>query len=404
MSPSAYSGSTGRHLFTSESVTEGHPDKLADQLSDAILDEVLRQDPGGRVACEAVVSTGLVLLTGEITSSAVVDYADVARRCVREAGYTRSEYGMDADRCAVLVAMDRQSRDIAEGIKDGGAGDQGMMYGYACDETDELMPLPITLAHRIAEQLDQARKEKAIEWLRPDGKSQVTVEYAGGRPRRIDTVVVSAQHDKDIGLEEVRRELERKLRRLLPPELMDEGTRIRVNPADEFVEGGPKADAGLTGRKVMVDSYGGWTRHGGGAFSGKDGTKVDRSAAYAARWAARTVVQAGAARRCEVRLAYAIGETEPVQVSVYAKGTNRMKGVDDAKLEAAVREVFDNFRPQSIIDALRLRDPIFKPTAAYGHFGRTPRRLRLGRRLVRLFPWERADRVQDLKEALHGAC
>jgi len=388
-------------LFSSESVTEGHPDKIADQISDSILDHLLAEDGESRVACETLVTTGLALVSGEITTSGYADIPEIVRNTLRRIGYTNSAYGIDSDTCAVLTSIDRQSPDIAQGVDTGGAGDQGMMFGYATDETEELMPAPIVFAHRLVKRLATVRREGVVGWLRPDGKAQVTVEYEGDRPRRISTVVVSAQHDPDATQDQIREEIiEKVVTPVLPAELLDpDDCTFHINPTGRFEIGGPHGDAGLTGRKVIVDTYGGAGRHGGGAFSGKDATKVDRSAAYAARWAARTVVSAGAARRCEIQLAYAIGVVEPVSVYVDTFGTGV---VDDARIAEAVQEVFD-FRPLAIIDALDLRTPIYRPTAAYGHFGRTPANAEApGGRTVRLFPWEADDRVDELESALEG--
>jgi S-adenosylmethionine synthetase len=358
---------TEARLFTSESVTEGHPDKVADQISDAILDEVLRQDPTGRVACETLVTTGMVLLAGEITTAAYVDFAGVARRVIKEIGYTNTDYGFDGASCAVLSAIDPQSPDIAQGVDTGGAGDQGLMFGYACRETSSLMPLPITLAHRLARALATSRRSGEIAWLRPDGKSQVTVEYDGDRPTRVHTVVISTQHDPQVSNDEIRHTvIEQIVRPTVPATLLDDKTIFHINPTGRFVIGGPQGDCGLTGRKIIVDSYGGSGRHGGGAFSGKDPTKVDRSACYMARHIAKNLVAAGLAERVEVQLAYAIGVAEPVSVHVDSFGTST---VGDRRLEALVREHFP-MSPAGIIRYLDLRRPIFRQTAAYGHFGR----------------------------------
>ena len=385
-------------LFTSESVTEGHPDKIADQISDTVLDAVLAEDPTGRVACETLVTTGLVLVAGEITTSARLDIPELARGTVRDIGYDDALKGFDCNTCNVMVALDRQSPDIAQGV-DGasadevGAGDQGMMFGYASNETPELMPLPITLAHRLAERLSAVRKDGTLPYLRPDGKTQVTVEYAedGGhlRPVGIERVLISTQHADDLTQEQIKADLaEHVVRPLLPADLCDvdriAGEHLLVNPTGRFVIGGPMGDCGLTGRKIIVDTYGGMGRHGGGAFSGKDPSKVDRSAAYAARWVAKNIVAAGLAERCEVQVAYAIGVAAPVSVMVETFGTNT---VDEAKIAAAVREVFD-LRPASILEQLDLRRPVYRPTAAYGHFGRDQ------------FTWERTDRVDALRAAI----
>ena len=378
-----------RHLFTSESVTEGHPDKICDQISDAILDEILTQDPGARVACETCVSTGLVHIMGEITTSCYVDFQKLVREVVADIGYTRAKYGFDADTCAVISNIDGQSPDIALGTNDevGGAGDQGMMFGYACDETPELMPLPISLAHKLARRLAEVRKSGEMDYLRPDGKSQVTVEYEGDRPVRVDTVVISTQHREDVQMDPLRADvMDKVIRAVIPAALLDEHTKYFINPTGRFVIGGPQGDSGLTGRKIIVDTYGGYARHGGGAFSGKDPSKVDRSAAYAARWVAKNIVAAGLARRCEVQLAYAIGVAQPVSIMVDTFGTG---AAPDDKIEAAVEKVFD-LTPQAIIRELDLRRPIYRRLAAYGHMGRED----LGVR------WEDTDRAEALKAAL----
>jgi S-adenosylmethionine synthetase len=374
------------HLFTSESVTEGHPDKVADQISDAVLDEVLRQDPKGRVACETLVTTGTVLLAGEITTKAYVDFPGVARRVIREIGYTRAEYGFDYATCGVLSAIDPQSSDIAQGVDTGGAGDQGLMFGFACRETSELMPLPIALAHRLTNRLAKARKTGDLPWLRPDGKSQVTIEYEGDRPVRVHTVVISTQHDPDVSNEQIRREvIEKVIRTEVPEELLDERTVYHINPTGRFVIGGPQGDCGLTGRKIIVDTYGGYGRHGGGAFSGKDPTKVDRSACYMARHVAKNLVASGVAERVEVQLAYAIGVVEPVSVRVDSFGTGE---ISDRRMEKLVREHFP-LSPRGIIEDLDLRRPIYQQTAAYGHFGRSEQD----------FPWESTRRAAELRAA-----
>ena len=388
-----------RRLFTSESVTEGHPDKVADQISDAVLDRILRDDPKARVACETLVTTGLAMVAGEITTDTYVEIPELVRGVLRRIGYTRSEYGIDADTCAVLTTLDRQSPDIAQGVNTGGAGDQGMMFGYATDETRELMPAPLQFAHRITKKLAALRKSGEIPYLRPDGKSQVTVEYEGDKPVRIATIVVSTQHDPDVSNRQIRADvIEKVVRPVLPVSLLGRGCVFHINPTGKFVIGGPHGDAGLTGRKIIVDSYGGAGRHGGGAFSGKDATKVDRSGAYAARWAAKHVVASGAARRCEIQLAYAIGVAEPVSIHVDTFGTAK---VSEKKISAALAKVFD-FRPLAIIEALGLRNPIFSATASYGHFGRTPKQVKVeGRRgKVWQFAWERTDRAAALKRAL----
>jgi S-adenosylmethionine synthetase len=383
--------------FTSESVTEGHPDKVADQISDTILDHILAEDPDARVACETLVTTGMALVAGEISTSTYVEIPDLVRETLRTIGYIRSEYGIDGSTCAVLSTIDRQSPDIAMGVDTGGAGDQGMMFGYASDETEARMPLPILLAHQLTEALARARKEGRLPWLRPDGKAQVTVLYDGDRPVEVGTVVLSAQHDPGVDRATLTAGLmDEVILPTLPARFFDrDRATLHLNPTGLFVVGGPQGDAGLTGRKIIVDTYGGWGRHGGGAFSGKDATKVDRSAAYAARWAARNLVAAGLVRRCEIQLAYAIGVAEPVSILVDSFGTGE---VSDEVLARAVREVFD-FTPRGIIQALGLTRPIFSPTAAYGHFGRTSVDVeRLGQ-AVTLFPWEREDRVHDLRTA-----
>jgi S-adenosylmethionine synthetase len=376
------------HLFTSESVTEGHPDKVADQISDAILDEVLRQDPRARVACETTVTTGMVLLAGEISTSAYVDFAGVARRVVREIGYTKTEFGFDSESCAVLSAIDPQSPDIAQGVDTGGAGDQGLMFGFACKETPELMPLPIALAHRLTRHLAAARRSGEIPWLRPDGKSQVTVEYEGHKPVRVHTVVISTQHAPEVTHEEIYETVVDKIiKAAIPVEMLDDKTIYHVNPTGRFVIGGPQGDCGLTGRKIIVDTYGGYGRHGGGAFSGKDPTKVDRSACYMARHVAKNLVAAGLAERVEVQVAYAIGVAEPVSVRVDSFGT-AVEGVTDRQMERLVREHFP-LSPRGIIEDLDLRRPIYRKTAAYGHFGRDEPEFR----------WESTHRAADLRAA-----
>jgi S-adenosylmethionine synthetase len=388
-----------RRLFSSESVTEGHPDKLADQISDAVLDHTLAQDPTSRVACETLVTTGLALVAGEITTQGYVDIPEVVRNTLRRVGYVRSSYGIDGDSCAVLTAIDRQSPDIAQGVDHGGAGDQGMMFGYATDETHALMPAPIFYAHLLTRRLAEVRKAGLIGWLRPDGKAQVTMQYDGDRPVRVTTVVISAQHHPDISQEEIRDEIiEKVAMHVLPDELFDPTEcRFHINPTGRFEIGGPHGDAGVTGRKIIVDTYGGAGRHGGGAFSGKDPTKVDRSAAYAARWAAKNVVASGAATRCEIQLAYAIGVAEPVSIHVETFGTG---AVPDERIAASVNEVFD-FRPGRIIETLGLRKPIYTPTAVYGHFGRDPVEAEgPDGKTVQLFPWERTDRTDDVRSAL----
>jgi S-adenosylmethionine synthetase len=356
------------YLLTSESVTEGHPDKISDQISDAVLDAALNVDPTARVACETLVTTGMVVIAGEITTNAVIDYSRVAREAIREIGYTRAKYGFDCDTCAILSSIDRQSPDIAMGVDTGGAGDQGMMFGFACNETPELMPLPIQVAHQLVWRLSEVRKSGELPYLRPDGKSQVTVEYRDGRPFRLEAVVISSQHADDVSNEQLRAEiLEKVIKHTVSPELLDDNTKYHINPTGRFVTGGPQGDSGLTGRKIIVDTYGGYAPHGGGAFSGKDPTKVDRSAAYMARYVAKNIVAAGLADRCTVQLAYAIGVADPVSVFVNTEGTGR---VSEAVLSKLVRDHFE-LTPRGIIESLNLRRPIYKATAAYGTFGRT---------------------------------
>jgi len=390
-----------RHVFTSESVTEGHPDKIADQISDAILDAILAKDPAARVACETLVTTGMAVVAGEITTSTYVHIPDIVRGTITSIGYTDANFGFDAQTCAVLTTIDRQSGDIAMGVDRGGAGDQGMMFGYATDETPSLMPLPIVLAHRLAERLATVRKAGDLPWLRPDGKTQVSVVYEGAKPVGLSKVVVSTQHSDMIDNAELRSGV---IEHVVRPVVHDAGFEVTdgdilVNPTGRFVVGGPQGDAGLTGRKIIVDSYGGMARHGGGAFSGKDPSKVDRSATYAMRWVAKNIVAAGLAQRCEAQVAYAIGVADPVSVMIETFGTGT---VPQEAIEDAVREVFD-LRPAGIIQALNLRNPIYRPTAAYGHFGRAPERRRVADRDVELFTWEHADRVEELKVAADRA-
>ena len=374
----------GRHLFTSESVTEGHPDKVADQISDAILDHIMARDPMGRVACETLVTTGLALVAGEITTKSVIDYASIVRKTVEEIGYTDASYGFDYKTCAVMCSVDTQSPDIAMGVDTGGAGDQGLMFGYATNESPELMPLPILLAHKLTKRLADARRAGVPSFLRPDGKSQVSVEYDDDKPVRIDTVVISTQHAPDVSHAQLREEIiTHVIKPTLPPALLDAKTKYHINPTGRFVVGGPQGDCGLTGRKIIVDSYGGMGRHGGGAFSGKDPTKVDRSACYMARYIAKNVVAAGLADRVEIQLAYAIGVAEPVSVSVDTFGTGK---IDQNKIAELVRENFQ-LTPRGIIESLNLRNPIYKKTASYGHFGRTEPE----------FTWERTDKAEKLK-------
>ncbi len=385
------------HLFTSESVTEGHPDKVADQISDAVLDAILAEDPRARVACETMVTTGLATIFGEITTSAYVHLPALVRDTIRRIGYSEAGYGFDANTCAVMSTIDQQSTDIAMGVDTGGAGDQGMMFGFACNETRELMPLPITLAHKLAQALADRRKDGTLPWLRPDGKSQVTVLYEDGKPVAVDTVVVSTQHADRVSnrtiTQAVRHEI---IDVVIPKELRPRRMKAYINPTGRFVIGGPQGDAGLTGRKIIVDTYGGMGRHGGGAFSGKDPSKVDRSGCYAARWVAKNIVAAGLAAKCEVQVAYAIGVAQPVSVMVDTFGTGT---VDERKIMKAVQKVFD-LTPKGITKALDLLQPIYGDTAAYGHFGRTSERASRHGKRVTLFPWERTDRVAALRRAV----
>ncbi|HEY2459536.1 MAG TPA: methionine adenosyltransferase [Candidatus Acidoferrum sp.] len=373
-------------LFTSESVTEGHPDKIADQISDAVLDEVMKQDPQGRVACETLVTTGLAVVAGEITTKAIVDYDTLVRDTIRGVGYDRAKYGYDAETCAVMCTVKRQSPDIAMGVDTGGAGDQGLMFGFACDETEELMPMPIQLAHRLTQKLSETRRAKKVDFLRPDGKSQVTIEYRKGRPVRVDCVVISTQHGEKVSTADLRDAImEHVIKPIVPAAMMDRNTKYHINPTGRFVIGGPMGDAGVTGRKIIVDSYGGYSRHGGGAFSGKDPSKVDRSACYMARYIAKNVVAAGLATKAEVQLAYAIGVAEPVSVMVDSFGTAT---IAEERITELVREHFV-LNPKGIIEALDLRRPVYKATAAFGHFGRTGPG----------FTWERTDRAGALRKA-----
>jgi S-adenosylmethionine synthetase len=381
-----------KFIFTSESVSEGHPDKVADQVSDSILDAILAQDPKARVACETMVTTGMAIIAGEITTNAVINYSEIARQTIREIGYTDSEMGFDADTCAVLVSIDRQSPDISQGVSEGeglhkeqGAGDQGLMFGYACNETPELMPMPIQLSHQLVAKLSEVRKSGELHFLRPDSKSQVSVEYADGKPVRIDTVVISTQHTPDVTHAEIEKHvIEKVVKAVIPAHLLDANTRYYINPTGRFVVGGPMGDCGLTGRKIIVDTYGGMGRHGGGAFSGKDPSKVDRSAAYMGRYVAKNLVAAGLCDRCEVQVAYAIGVAQPVSINVNSFGTGK---VSEDRLAELVREVFD-MRPAAITQQLNLLRPIYKKTAAYGHFGRE----------LPEFSWEKTDKAAILKE------
>ena len=392
----------GRVFFTSESVTEGHPDKMADQISDAVLDSILEQDPDARVACETILTTGLVMLAGEISANCYIDFQKIVRNTIKEIGYTRAKYGFDCNTCSVVSSIHEQSQDIAMGVDESleskknnisdkteslGAGDQGIMFGYAVKETEELMPLPITLAHKLAKKLSDVRKNEILDYLRPDGKTQVTVEYVDGKPSRVDTIVISTQHDSEVEHKRIEHDMkEYVIKDIVPAELLDEKTRFYINPTGRFVIGGPHGDAGLTGRKIIVDTYGGMGRHGGGAFSGKDSTKVDRSAAYAARWVAKNIVAAGISEKCEVQLSYAIGVSHPTSIAVNTFGTGK---IEDEKIVGIINKVFD-LRPGIIIRELELRKPIFKQIAAYGHFGRLDLDL----------PWERANKVDEIKLCL----
>ena len=388
-----------RHLFTSESVTEGHPDKVADQISDAVLDALLAQDAHSRVACETMVTTGLATIFGEVTTAAWVDLRGLVRETIKTIGYTEAGIGFDADSCAVLNALGQQSRDIGQGVDTGGAGDQGMMFGYACDETEELMPLPIVLAHKLTHALADRRKDNTLPWLRPDGKSQVSVVYEDGRPVEVETVVISTQHADSVKNKAIHEAVKREIiDAVIPSELRARKMKVHINPTGRFVVGGPHGDAGLTGRKIIVDTYGGMGRHGGGAFSGKDPSKVDRSAAYAARWVAKNIVAAKLASKCEVQLAYAIGVAQPVSVMVDTFGTAT---VPETAIMKAVQATFD-LTPRAIIAALDLRKPIYGPTASYGHFGRAPSKAERYGRKVSLFNWERTDKVAELKRAVRA--
>jgi len=382
--------SHGNFLFTSESVTEGHPDKIADQISDAVLDAILSQDPTGRVACETLVTTGLAVIAGEITTTAKINYKQIVRDTIQEIGYDDASFGYDANTCSVIDAVGTQSPDIAQGVDTGGAGDQGLMFGFACNETPELMPLPIQLAHNLTKKLSDVRRSGELNYLRPDGKSQVTIEYRDGRPFRVEAVVISTQHSDDVTTEQLRNDVtEKVIKSTVPADLLDENTKFHINPTGRFVIGGPMGDAGVTGRKIIVDTYGGYAPHGGGAFSGKDPTKVDRSAAYMARYIAKNIVAAGLAEKCTVQLAYAIGVAEPVSVYIDTHGTGR---VDEDKLAEAVRKNFE-LTPKGIIETLNLRRPIFKQTARFGHFGRANDE----------FTWEKTDKADALMGALSNA-
>ena len=379
-----------RHIFTSESVTEGHPDKMADQISDSVLDAVMKDDPKGRVACEVLITTGICVVSGEITTSTYVDVPRLARSVIEDIGYSDASFGFDSKTCGIINSIQSQSPDIAMGVDTGGAGDQGLMFGYACDETPELMPLPIMLAHKLVRELSEVRRAQKLDFLRPDGKSQVSVEYANGRPKRIDAVVVSTQHDDKISTEELRAQVKKHIiDPVIPSNMVDSGTKYHINPTGRFVIGGPHGDTGLTGRKIIVDTYGGMGRHGGGAFSGKDPTKVDRSACYMARYVAKNLVAAGLATRCEVQLAYAIGVAEPVSVMVHTFGTG---AIEEERLVELVREHFP-LTPKGMIEHLKLRQPIYRKTAAFGHFGRTEPS----------FTWEAQDKAEALRETSRAA-
>ena len=374
-----------KFLFTSESVTEGHPDKIADQISDAVLDAVLKDDPKGRVGCETLVTTGLVVVAGEITTTTYVDFSDLAREVIRDVGYTRAKFGFDAETCGVVCAIKKQSPDIAMGVDTGGAGDQGMMFGFACDETPELMPMPIQMAHQLTHKLAEVRKKGIVDFLRPDGKSQVSIEYVNGRPARVDCVVISTQHSDKVSERDLHEAVKREvIKPVIPESMLDKNTTFHINPTGRFVTGGPMGDAGLTGRKIIVDTYGGYSRHGGGAFSGKDPSKVDRSACYMARYVAKNIVAAGLARKVEVQLAYAIGVAEPVSVMADTFGTGT---IPDSQITEVIRAVF-KLTPKAIIETLDLRRPIYRPTAAYGHFGRTGPG----------FTWERTDKAEAIRK------
>ncbi|MBN1354680.1 methionine adenosyltransferase [bacterium] len=380
-------GNNTNYLFTSESVTEGHPDKIADQISDSILDAIMEKDPMGRVACETLVTTGLIFIAGEITTTTYVDVPHIARKTIEDIGYTRAKYGFDCDTCAVISSLGEQSPDIAQGVDPGGAGDQGLMFGYACNETDVLMPMPIVLAHALTRKLTEVRKKGILEYLRPDGKSQVTIEYKNGVPSRVEAIVIAIQHSPSITMKELREDvMEKVIEMVIPRKMIDEDTKIFINSTGRFVVGGPQGDAGLTGRKIIVDTYGGVGSHGGGAFSGKDPTKVDRSGSYTARYVAKNMVAAGVAKKIEVQLAYAIGVAEPVSIMVETHGTSKIPSQEIVK---AIREIF-SLTPKGMIEHLQLRRPIYKLTAAYGHFGRTEP----------TFTWEKTDKVEEIKALL----